>query len=303
MNELATIPEIRKSIPRALQTRFADDFEALYQKLPSTSKEDVEVAIQGYFRRLKLPKRATVYDQLLLSLREKDLVASFNWDPFLYQAWSRNCAIAPMPMMVFLHGNISVRYCGTHAYAGSGRNDCPKCGKRLEPVKLLYPFGQKDYQEGFIRGQWNTLKKAIEAAYMLTIFGYRAPESDVEAIRMLEAAYAVNEARELAEINIVDVRPRRELRRQWARFTVGSHYGIARRFRQTLLAKTPRRSTEFLAQGTLACDPWDYNPLPRYRSLSRLQTWIEPLVAEEQMNRLSGRTCDALREEFHLPEP
>jgi hypothetical protein len=32
---------------------------------------------------LELPDHPTVYDHLLLSLRKKDAIFTFNWDPFL----------------------------------------------------------------------------------------------------------------------------------------------------------------------------------------------------------------------------
>jgi hypothetical protein len=34
----------------------------------------------AYFRILKLPETSTIYDFMLLTLRLKDLIATFNWD-------------------------------------------------------------------------------------------------------------------------------------------------------------------------------------------------------------------------------
>lgn len=39
---------------------------------------------------IQIPERPTIYDQLLLNLRPKDLIATFNWDPLISQAYKRN---------------------------------------------------------------------------------------------------------------------------------------------------------------------------------------------------------------------
>ena len=45
---------------------------------------EIETRVDEYFADLELPGHPTIYDRLVLSLREKDLIATFNWDPFLY---------------------------------------------------------------------------------------------------------------------------------------------------------------------------------------------------------------------------
>jgi len=49
----------------------------------------------------------------LLSLRKKDAVCTFNWDPFLYDAWIRNRHL-DLPEIFFLHGNVRCGHCPTH---------------------------------------------------------------------------------------------------------------------------------------------------------------------------------------------
>jgi len=73
----------------------ADNFEQVYDRISSSDKfsdlrREVNHAVQNYFATLELPEHATIYDRLLLSLRPKDLIATFNWDPFLLQAYARN---------------------------------------------------------------------------------------------------------------------------------------------------------------------------------------------------------------------
>ncbi len=55
-----------------------------------------------------------------------------------------------------------------------------KCGKSLSPMKLLFPIKKKDYSSDIaISKSWKTLNNALERAYIVTIFGYSAPKSDV----------------------------------------------------------------------------------------------------------------------------
>lgn len=58
---------------------------------------------------MKLPSEPTTYDYLVLSLRSKDLLAKFNWDTFLYQAWVRNSKFTKdLPYLSFLHRNVAI---------------------------------------------------------------------------------------------------------------------------------------------------------------------------------------------------
>lgn len=303
MNELASVPSIRDAIGPGLGTDDLQDFESLYGKLPRNRAAAVESSIYKYFNKLKLPDRVTCYDQLLLCLRPKDLIASFNWDPLLDQARQRNEGCAPLPRIVYLHGNVTVGYCKIDGISGSMNSDCKSCGNPLSPVRLLYPIQKKNYhqQKGYIHDQWNLLESTLADAYFLTIFGYRAPQSDIEAISLMTQAYDTNLAKILAEIHIIDIRNKRQLRKQWSSFTVGSHYGIRRNLSSCWqLTRYPRRSCEALAQATLANDPWEFNSLPKFRLLHRLQDWVRPLVHEESMNRFSGKTCSELRTEFGM---
>lgn len=96
-----------------------NDFESFYNDLATTGKNSsllrkIEQAIGGYFSRLALPDAATLYDYLLLCLREKDLIVTFNWDPFLPQAYRRNAHLRKLPQIVFLHGNVEIGACHDH---------------------------------------------------------------------------------------------------------------------------------------------------------------------------------------------
>ncbi len=42
---------------------------------------------------------------------------------------------------------------------------------------------------------------------------------------------------------------------------------------------------------TLQNDPWQENPVPRFKSLAQLHAWIAPLLAEENKGRFTGNPC------------
>ena len=73
-------------------------FEDVYASLatdPNQSSllEELDSAVYEYFDTLSLPTEATLYDALILSLRGKDVIATFNWDPFLILALRRNSSL------------------------------------------------------------------------------------------------------------------------------------------------------------------------------------------------------------------
>jgi hypothetical protein len=69
------------------------NFEEVYSLLSEKAgyravQTELEEVIFNYFSLLRLPETPTIYDSLLLCLRQKDVIATFNWDPFLIQAHS-----------------------------------------------------------------------------------------------------------------------------------------------------------------------------------------------------------------------
>jgi hypothetical protein len=170
---------------------FEDIYSELYVNDPeSPFLKEIEEIIYTYFDSLQLPELPTMYDHLLMSLRPKDYVATFNWDPFLFDAWARNKDKVPAPEIIHLHGNVRLAYCPDHpAYGGHGMY-CPKCNRKLIPSRLLYPIAMKDYvNDSFIKTEWEVLKKSLHQAKALTIFGYGAPTSDKEAIDIMNSAW------------------------------------------------------------------------------------------------------------------
>jgi len=270
------------------------DFESLYDDLVSSGKypelvNEIEGRVQEYFSQLCPPDNATIYDYLVLSLRDKDLIASFNWDPFLALAWQRNSRAVKLPKMVHLHGNVEIAVCLECRVKDFKGNICQKCGKPLKPTPLLYPVKQKNYTaHSFIESEWNELRLFLKHAYFLTIFGYAAPKTDIEARRLLLDAWKDNPTFELAEIEIIDLRPEIQLTKTWKEFFCSHHYSTSKSIWNSYLFHYPRRSCEAFAMATLQNMPWKDNPFPKTTSISKLQEWARLLWSEETKGKLSG---------------
>jgi hypothetical protein len=270
-----------------------DDFEELYSSFSvgEENKEllrELERRIHGYFSSLKLPDEITIYDKLILSLRGKDIIATFNWDPLLLLSYRRCGRIlqefgVKLPEIVFLHGNVAVGICEEHKNAGFWEDRCPECLKPFRPVPLLYPVTQKDYSGNpFIRDEWSRLKHHLSQAYFLTTFGYSAPTSDVDAMSLMKNVWKENPRRKLAEIEIIDTCDDKEaLRRSWDKLIVSHHYRIKQAFEESYIYRYPRRSIEAFFDCFMQCEPWRENPLSETSSLNGLVKWLRPLFEQE----------------------
>ena len=269
---------------------YADrNFEEIYSDLYEDSRYEylidiIRNRVREYFSQLGLPDYPTLYDHLVLSLREKDLIATFNWDPFLYHSCWRNNQRVKLPHVVYLHGNVAVGYCLENNAIGWIGSKCSKCGKNLTPSELLYPIRRKDYSQGsFITAEWETLRHALRHAYILTIFGYGAPQSDVEAIELMKSAWGDKYQRAIEQIEIIDIKGDAELQDTWKGFIHTHHYNVTNDFYKSLIGLFPRRTCE--AQ-------WNYdmpkkaafypqNPIPRKLGFEELWEWYSPLIEAE----------------------
>lgn len=232
----------------------SDNLEDIYMELDERSKAEpncmdakqkLEEVIRDYMLNFKLPDSPTVYDYLIMGLTSKDLIATFNWDPLLVQAYARAMAYTTnLPQLAFLHGNVAVGYCLEDNVMGNVGMPC-RCGKPLAPTKLLFPIKNKDYaSDTAISKSWKSLNNALEVAYMVTIFGYSAPKSDVEAIAMLKKAWGAVKDRNFEEIEIVDLRDEDEVIESWDDFIHTHHYSYHSNFFTTTIGRCPRRSCE-----------------------------------------------------------
>lgn len=139
--ELVGLTDIFEALPENLK---AKNFEQLYSNLHNdnlSSDEilEIERRVYDYFKDMKLPENeATIYDFLVLLLRPRDLIATFNWDPFLYQAFFRNGHIADMPYLAFMHGNVALGYSKEDRRCGPAGWYSKATKNYFEPTRLLY---------------------------------------------------------------------------------------------------------------------------------------------------------------------
>ncbi len=263
------------------------NFEVLYGRLASEPGRallvrEMERQIDRYFATLSLPNRATIYDRLLVSLRPTDAVFTFNWDPFLFDAYQRNRNAVALPEIFFLHGNVRIGACAKHDRWGAREGRCPECLEVLTDVPLLYPIEQKDYStDPYIRRNWDAAKELFTDAFTLTIFGYGAPASDKDAVQLLRSAWLARSDRSLEHVEIIDIAEQSALHGRWSIFTPTLHYQIVSSFEQSRLARWPRRSCESLwypmSQGT----PCEDFPLPTTDSLTELQEFASQIALHE----------------------
>ena len=252
------------------------NFEVIYGRLfgrpeYADTMEEVERRIEDYFSGMSLPNRATIYDRILVSLRPTDAVFTFNWDPFLFDAYRRNCDVVPLPEIFFLHGNTRIGACRDHDRWGARGVRCPDCRQLFSDVPLCYPIPQKDYSEPYVCRSWETAKMMFSSACTITIFGYGAPDSDKSAVDLLERAWFNVNSRTLGSIEIINTEPSSILEDRWSRFTPTLHYQIRKTFEESRIACWPRRTCESLryriTKGVL-CEEF---PIPNTDSLMELQ--------------------------------
>lgn len=263
-------------------------FEAKYANLVQRGKYKDEVLeinkiIFDYFSSLELPDEVTIYDHLILGLREKDAIFTFNWDPFLLQAYKRCSGLASLPRVYFLHGCVGKAICYKCRVKSNVGFPCPRCGAEMEKSKLLFPVTEKNYEVDLvIKGEWDVFRDALSDAYFITIFGYSAPETDVSARNIIIESFRENESRELAEIEIIDIRDREEIKKSWKDFLYKHHFSIFKSFESSQIKKYYRRSCEAFAMATLQGDPVPENCPLGFKKISDLKGFAKTLVDEEE---------------------
>lgn len=227
------------------------NLEDIYSELYSRSEcqeavSQLEQAIYNHFSSFELPEYPTIYDYLVLSLTDKDVIATFNWDPLLLQAYARCHKITNnLPHIFCLHGNVGVGYCVEHREFGTIDALCPICREPLPPIKILFPVKHKNYtSDEYIKGCWDATEYIIENSYMLTIFGYSAPSSDIEAVKLLKKAWGDLDKRQLEEVSVIDIISEDEILKKWNQFIYTHHYRYTNNFFHSYLGMFPRRSCE-----------------------------------------------------------
>jgi len=263
------------------------NFEEIYSELSENPKysdiySDLNNRIYDFFSSLELPDEVTIYDLLILSLREKDVIATFNWDPFLIQAIRRNYEIAKPPKVYFLHGNVLAAFCLKDSISGLKGNLCSKCNKPFRDSNLLYPITKKNYSnDKFIKGQWDGLRFFLENCFMLTIFGYSAPKSDEDAKSLMKKAW--NPAHKAFEsVEIIDTKSQLELEENWKEFIEPFyHDSCLTSYDNSFLYNFPRRTGEAHEFQNIEANFIESLKIPKTKDLAKIQNWFTQLTKME----------------------
>jgi hypothetical protein len=231
-----------------------------------------------------------VYDYLVLSLRSTDLIATFNWDPLLLQAYRRQPPRFSRPKIAFLHGNVLAGYCAADETMGLAGVPCGNCGEPLARTPVLYPVRHKNYAEDLaIAVQWDLLQHEMRQAFMFTIFGYSGPKTDQEAIDAMSAAWGSPSDRMLEQTDFITLQPREEVRQAWKRFIHTHHYDVTDNYGDSWLANHPRRSGEAYLAQFIDARFVEENPAPATISMDELWAWFDQLLPAEQAQT---KACD-----------
>jgi hypothetical protein len=292
LRELAYTLNLYKYFPHDLVELSKKDFESAYSKLhnrkENTSLERINDIVFQYFSDLELPEEANLYDYFHLTLREKDVIATFNWDPFLIQSRVRLCklGVTKFPKLLFLHGNVKVGFCSKDKVSGPVGVRCKTCNNFFKPSNLLYPVENKNYQDNdLIQREWEAIRFSLKGCYMLTIFGYSAPKTDEEAIKLLKDGWGSVDDRNMEQTEVIS-RPGSNhagIRKTWDSFIHTGHYDIHNSFYDSFIAKHPRRTGEAYWNQYYEAKFISNNPVPQgIKNLKDLVDWFKPLIKVEK---------------------
>lgn len=267
------------------------NFETIYSQLTDNNlKNKIEKQIIEYFYSLSLPETVTIYDQLLLSLRAKDAIFTFNWDPFLFDSYQRNRHVALLPNIYFLHGNVRIGACENCNNFGIQSMLCPMCKIKFKDVPLLYPIEKKDYfkKNRYTAMSWKSAMCWFAEAFTITIFGYSAPKSDQVAVKLLEKSWFQESKREIEHVEVIDILSQDQLGEKWKIFTPTHHFLPQKNFQHSRLWRWPRRSCEALFYPMTQGLPCEDFPLPITDNLTELHSAIKSISCfEEDTDKLN----------------
>lgn len=267
MSELADILGSSWTDLVALANPPVNGFERQYSWLRDQNHytdhlHEIEYSLFDYFVNLSLPDHPTIYDHLVLGLRRKDVIATFNWDPFLLLAHQRNRLPGlHLPDIRFLHGCVLYASCAQHLEVlGFPGEICPRCGASLTRSSLIFPDEDKNYvDDRLIAEDWRVVTDILPRAFHLTIFGYSGPPTDHQAKMLLKDAWgasatddsSMSSIRQFSHLEIIDIVTDGELYERWKDLIPFDHLMSTTTFWDSTIAKWPRRTAEFKLEASV----------------------------------------------------
>ena len=263
-----------------------EDFEKLFSSIYGKNEyknlqAKLEYEVCDYFSKLVITDGPTLYDYLILSLTEKDAIISFNWDPFLLQAYRRNICVGNLPELIFPHGNSGVGVCNDCKVKEYANCLCPNCFKELEQMPLLYPTRKKNYNSvPIIQNEWNKAREVLSKAAGITVYGYGAPTTDIEAVKLMKNANRISQMKDIAPFTIINLaKNEKEQREKWAEFYNVRMIFYCNNFEDTMLWNNPRVSLEALFDAILHQQPRSIKkPFKKFKTLRELQDFAQTIT-------------------------
>lgn len=263
-----------------------EDFEKLFSNINGKAEykelqKKLEHEVCNYFSELQIPEGPTLYDYLILSLTQKDAIISFNWDPFLMQAYRRNIDVGNLPELIFPHGNSGVGLCYECKIKGYANCLCSGCFKELVQMPLLYPIGKKDYSsKPIIINEWNRAEDVLSRAAGITVYGYSAPVTDFEAVKLMKKANGISRIKDIAPFTIINLAENeKDQREKWSEFYDVSMVSYCNNFEETILWETPRVSLETLFDAILQQQPRTVKKsFKKFSTLEELQDFVRTIT-------------------------
>ena len=262
------------------------------QQIYNDDLENIEDIISSYFLEFVLPDHATVYDYIVLGLQPKDVIATFNWDPFLMLAHRRNRDVSglALPDIRFLHGSVYYSSCLTHDIVGCPGEQCPICNILLADSQLIFPIEEKNYGEDtLISRDWKIVTDKLTNAFHLTIFGYSGPRTDHRAKQLLRDAWHgsagspenPSSIRHLSHVEIIDIATPNQLERNWQDFIPFGHSMLYETFWDSTIARWPRRTAEYKLAASIYGMPSEHLGPRRTQCLRELQDFHAEIAQTE----------------------
>mgnify|MGYP006968814759 CR=1 FL=1 len=157
----------------------------------------------------------------------------------------------------------------------------------FKPTKLLYPVEKKDYNtDPFIKGQWDYLLHYLDTAMLITIFGYSAPVTDIEARNLMSKVWGNPEKdRYMPEIEIINIDTEEVVNETWRNFIFSHHFShINSLFHEhSWLYNFPRRTGEMFDMRYIEGKFQEENRPPKFVTMNEMWEWYSELTKYEKM--------------------
>ena len=125
-------------------------------------------------------------------------------------------------------------------------------------------------------------RRYLANAFVLTAFGYSAPDSDAEAVELMKRGWGKPETRAYEQTELVNREPDDQLRRKYQPFIHSSHYDVVDDFYNSWIARHPRRSCEAVWAETQELAILDKSRVGFPSDWDELYTMLQPKIIAEK---------------------